>query len=103
MGFGMRMTLAEFSGLASIDRIASLSPLLRAMWHDARGEWDKAHQLAQDVDNRDGAWVHAYLHRKEGDLGNAAYWYGRAEQPVATDSLDAEWKRIVDALLAGTT
>ena len=103
MGFGMRMTLAEFSGLASIDRIASLSPLLRAMWHDARGEWDKAHQLAQDVDDRDGAWVHAYLHRKEGDLANATYWYGRAAQPVAADSLAAEWKRIVEALLNRTT
>ena len=97
------MTLAEFSGLASIDKIASLSPLLRAMWHDAHGEWDKAHQLAQDVEDRDGAWVHAYLHRKEGDIANASYWYGRAEQPVATDSLDAEWRRIVEALLNRAT
>jgi hypothetical protein len=99
MGFGTRMTLAEFSGLASVDKLAALSPLLRALWHDARGEWDKAHALAQEVDDRDGAWVHAYLHRKEGDLGNAAYWYGRAEQPVAADSLEAEWKRIAEALL----
>ena len=77
----------------------SLPSLLRALWHDARGEWDAAHNLAQDVDNADGAWVHAYLHRKEGDQGNAAYWYRRADQPVATDSLDDEWTRIVVALL----
>lgn len=101
MGFGIRMTLAEFSGLGSVDRIATLSPLLRALWHDARGEWDTAHQLAQEVDDVDGAWVHAYLHRKEGDLSNAAYWYGRAQQPVAADGLDAEWARIVTHLLGG--
>jgi hypothetical protein len=93
------MTLAEFSGLASLDKLGALSPLLRALWHDARGEWDKAHALAQEVDDRNGAWVHAYLHRKEGDLANAAYWYGQAEQPVATDSLEAEWKRIAATLL----
>jgi hypothetical protein len=78
---------------------ATLPPLLRALWHDARGEWDAAHHLAQDVDDADGAWVHAYLHRKEGDPGNAAYWYERANQPVATDSLSAEWDRIAAALL----
>lgn len=99
MGFGIRMTLAEFSGLASIDKLATLPPLVRALWHDARGEWDKAHQLAQDVEGRDGAWVHAYLHRKEGDLSNAAYWYGEAQQPVATDALEAEWQRIARHLL----
>jgi hypothetical protein len=69
------------------------------MWHDARGEWDRAHTIAQDVEDVNGAWVHAYLHRKEGDLGNATYWYGRAGQDVARDSLDAEWERIVAALL----
>jgi len=76
-----------------------LSAPLRALWHDARGEWDTAHRIAQDVEDETGAWVHAYLHRKEGDLGNAAYWYRRAGQPVATDDLDAEWSRIVAALL----
>jgi len=76
-----------------------VAPLLRALWHDARGEWQEAHRIAQDVDDNDGAWVHAYLHRKEGDLDNAAYWYRRANQPVATDSLDAEWARIAAALL----
>jgi hypothetical protein len=55
--------------------------------------------MANGVKDETGAWVHAYLHRKEGDLGNAAYWYDRAGQPVATDSLDAEWDRIARALL----
>jgi hypothetical protein len=76
-----------------------VSAALQALWHDARGDWDTAHTLAQDVDDAAVAWVHAYLHRKEGDLGNAGYWYRRANQSVATDSLDAEWTRIVTALL----
>ena len=79
---------------------AGIAPALRALWYDARGEWDRAHDTAQSVDNDHGAWVHAYLHRKEGDAANAAYWYRRAGQPVATDSLKEEWERIVSALLA---
>jgi hypothetical protein len=75
-------------------------PLLLALWHDARGEWEEAHRLAQDIDSHDAAWVHAYLHRKEGDVDNAGYWYGRAKQPVATDSLEVEWERIVASLLS---
>jgi hypothetical protein len=76
-----------------------LNAPLRALWHDARGDWNTAHRIAQDVEDETGAWVHAYLHRKEGDLGNAAYWYRRAKQPVATDALDTEWSRIVAAFL----
>jgi hypothetical protein len=79
---------------------ASAPPLVRALWHDATGDWDGAHALAQDVDTADGAWVHAYLHRKEGDASNAGYWYRRAGKPHATDSLDAEWRTIARALLA---
>ena len=77
---------------------AGCPPLLAALWHDKRGDWDAAHHLAQDVDNADGAWVHAYLHRKEGDSSNAAYWYRRAGKPVATSSLDEEWVTIVRTL-----
>ncbi len=80
---------------------AGLSEPLRALWHDGHGDWKTAHRIAQDVDDETGAWVHAYLHRKEGDLGNAAYWYRRAGQPVAADDLESEWSRIVGALLAG--
>ena len=77
-----------------------LSPVLRALWHAARGDWDLAHQIVQDLPGEDAAWVHAYLHREEGDLSNAAYWYRHARKPVANDSLDAERERIARALLA---
>ena len=96
------MTLDQFrSTLNESTAPATLSPELRAMWEDARGRWDAAHVIAQDIDTIVGAWIHAYLHRKEGDLSNAAYWYRRARQPIASDSLDAEWARIVSALLPG--
>lgn len=94
------MTLEAFKASASGTSAPDVSPALRALWHDARGDWEAAHAIAQDIDDPTGAWVHAYLHRKEGDLGNAAYWYRRARQPEATDSLAAEWERIVTALLA---
>jgi hypothetical protein len=77
-----------------------LSPLLEALWYDGRGDWEQAHNLAQDVHSADGSWIHAYLHRKEGDLSNAAYWYRRAERPVAKGSLDEEWRRISMELLS---
>jgi hypothetical protein len=78
---------------------ASAAALARALWHDAVGDWDEAHRLAQDVESPDGAWVHAYLHRKEGDVGNAGYWYRRAGKPPASGSLDDEWRAIATALL----
>jgi hypothetical protein len=90
------MTLEEFEATLSAPPVLHA---LQALWYDAHGEWEKAHQLANDIDDTTGAWVHAYLHRKEGDLGNAAYWYRRAGQPVATDSLQGEWSRIAEALL----
>ena len=94
------VTLAEFKQTtASAKPPAELSPALMALWHDARGNWDAAHETAQEIHDATGAWVHAYLHRKEGDLGNAAYWYRRAGQPEARDPLEAEWDRIVSALL----
>jgi hypothetical protein len=93
------MTVEEFRKTLPSTTPPSVSILLLALWHDARGDWEKAHELAQDVDDASGAWVHAYLHRKEGDVGNAGYWYRRANQPIATDALDAEWTRLVLALL----
>lgn len=77
----------------------ALQGALLALWHDAKGDWDAAHRVAQDVEDASGAWVHAYLHRKEGDAGNAAYWYRRAGRPVPTTSLDEEWTQIATALL----
>ena len=82
---------------------AGLAAPLAALWHDARGDWDRAHKLAMSARSRDAAWVHAYLHRKEGDLENARYWYGRARRPEGAGSLAAEWKAIATELLAGTS
>jgi hypothetical protein len=79
-----------------------VQPLLRALWSEARGDWKTAHEITQDIEGQRAAWVHAYLHRKEGDLSNARYWYRRAERPEATDALDQEWERIVCALLTST-
>ena len=76
-----------------------LSQCLQALWWDAKGDWSKAHSVAQDVHNSNGAWVHAYLHRKEGDEWNAGYWYSRAGQSKCQSSLDQEWENIVQALL----
>ena len=94
------MTLDEFKTTLSQASPPPVTALLRALWHDARGDWDAAHKVAQDVDDEGGAWVHAYLHRKEGDIGNARYWYQRANQPEATDSLEAEWDRIAATVLS---
>lgn len=82
---------------------AELPSLLAALWWEAKGEWNQAHEIAQAVESADAAWVHAYLHRKEGDSSNAAYWYDRAHQPRCTLSLDAEWEQIASALLARET
>ena len=93
------MTLQEFKATLSSDRPPAVAPLLTALWHDARGEWDEAHKVAQDIETKDAAWVHAYLHRKERNPDNAAYWYNETGQPIATDSLDQEWERIARTLL----
>jgi hypothetical protein len=93
------MTLDEFRASIAAGAPPAVAPLLLALWHDARGNWDDAHRIAQDVDTNDGAWVHAYLHRCEGDLENARYWYRRAGRPEAADALEQEWMRIVEALL----
>jgi hypothetical protein len=94
------MTLADLKATLTFSTPPlDLSPAVVALWHDAKGDWDAAHRVAQDIDDADGAWVHAYLHRKECDTGNAAYWYHRARQPVAHDALGDEWDRIASALL----
>ena len=72
-----------------------LSDPLRVLWLDAAGDWDGAHNIAQDMPDPDGARLHAYLHRKEGDLGNAAYWYRRVDEALPELSLDAEWRTLV--------
>ena len=72
---------------------------LTALWHAAKGDWDKAHRLVQDETSAEAAWVHAHLHRVEGDEDNASYWYRRAGKPQSTASLDDEWAEIAGALL----
>jgi hypothetical protein len=79
-----------------------LPPSLEALWWDAKGDWAKAHHCAQSDESAAGAWVHAYLHRKEGDLSNAGYWYRRAAKPVAEGPLAAEWRAILRALGAAS-
>jgi hypothetical protein len=76
-----------------------LSQAAQALWWDAKGDWDKAHECAQAQDDKSGCWVHAYLHRKEGDPSNAGYWYRRAGKQPATVSLEQEWSAIAEALL----
>jgi hypothetical protein len=79
---------------------AGLPALLAAMWWDAQGDWNRAHEIAQDVGSAQGAWVHAYLHRKEGDEANSGYWYRQAGKPHSREPIQSEWEQIVRALLA---
>jgi len=73
---------------------AGLSMPLRVLWHERAGDWDTAHAIAQEMHSAVGAWLHAYLHRREGDLPNAAYWYHSAGKPVAEGPLDDEWEAL---------
>ena len=94
------MTPFEFKrSLASKKPPGGLSPALTALWWAGKDAWDKAHGIVMYGEGADCAWVHAYLHRKEGDSGNAAYWYRRASKPVCRTSLDEEWAAIAEALL----
>jgi hypothetical protein len=76
---------------------------LAALWWAAKGAWDQAHKIVQDEASAEAAWVHAYLHRVEGDLGNAGYWYRQAGKPVAAGPLETEWQQIVAALLGSAS
>ena len=93
------MTFAEFRATFRSTDPPPVAPALVAMWHDAKGDWAKAHETAQEIEDRSGAWVHAYLHRKEGDAANAAYWYRRAGRAVAREALEVEFEQIVTELL----
>jgi hypothetical protein len=84
----------------SASRAAALPPLLHALWHDAHGNWEGAHSIAQEIETPDAAWVHGYLHRKEGDTSNASYWYRRAGRPVFDGSVHTEWTALAVHLLA---
>lgn len=79
---------------------SGLNPLVAALWHEAHGNWGTAHRLTQGIDSVQSAWVHAYLHRKEGDIANASYWYARANRPVSQLPLAQEWENIARAVLS---
>jgi hypothetical protein len=87
------------NSLSANEMPSSLSVYLQALWQDANGNWEKAHHLIQDVAGQMAAWIHAYLHRKEGDIGNADYWYQRAGKSRPSVTLDQEWEALVKALL----
>jgi hypothetical protein len=92
--------LARFKdSLAASAPPPGLAPPLEALWWQGKGDWKKAHALAQARDDADSARVHAHLHRAEGDLANAAHWYRRAGLKTETGPLEAEWEVIVRALL----
>ena len=97
-----QMSFAEMQRSVAHDAAPAVewSGAVQALWHDARGDWQRAHERAQDDHSRAGSWVHAYLHRKEGDAGNAGYWYARAGRPVpaAGVTLETEWAEIARKL-----
>jgi hypothetical protein len=98
----MVVSMADFrASLSDTVPPPGIEPPLAALWWAAKGQWDEAHKIVMDEETAEAAWVHAYLHRVEGDLDNAGYWYRRAGQPAAKDSLESEWERIVSALLEG--
>ena len=98
------MNVAGFiASLGGAAPAPGLNAPLAGLWWAAKGDWDQAHRIVQDDNSREAAWVHAYLHRVEGDLGNAGYWYRQAGQMAAKDSLEAEWERIAATLLGSKT
>jgi hypothetical protein len=96
------MMIADFkSSLSGAAPASGASPPLAALWWAGKGDWARAHAIVQDDEGVDAAWVHAYLHRVEGDLGNAGYWYRQAGKAVATGPVEAEWEQIAAAFLRG--
>ncbi len=78
---------------------ATISDHLKALWYDAKGDWHQSHNIIQDIEDKDAAWIHAYLHRKENDIGNADYWYSRAGKKRPQVSLQQEWEIIAQELI----
>lgn len=94
------MNIGEFrTSLSGASPAPALDAPLAALWWAAKGNWDEAHRIVQGQSSAEAAWVHAHLHRIEGDLGNARYWYSQAARPVAAEPAETEWERIVTALL----
>jgi hypothetical protein len=97
------MTLEQFrQSLQREEPPGDLSLALAGLWWDAKGNWKRAHESAQQDEGPAGSWVHAYLHRKEGDSTNAAYWYHRAGKPPSQSPLEQEWLNLAESLLSDT-
>ncbi|UCF93301.1 MAG: hypothetical protein JSW39_03835 [Desulfobacterales bacterium] len=95
------MTFVEYQKSIDDDRPPSrLSETLISLWWDKKGDWEKAHAIAQEIPTVQGSAVHAYLHREEGVLWNADYWYSRADRERPNISLEAEWKLLVEEMLS---
>lgn len=93
------MNLPTFKQILTLEAApGDLSEYLQALWWDAKGDWQKAHETIQDLPDKNAAWIHAYLHRKEGDIWNADYWYNRAGKKRPANSLEEEWDRLVEAM-----
>lgn len=93
-------SLSEFQeSLQETQPRPDFSPLLQALWWDAQEQWDKSHDIAQEITSNEGSWMHAYLHRKEGDQFNADYWYRRAGRPRFEGSLQEEWQAMAAAFV----
>ncbi len=94
------MKLYEFKQtLAAKEPPGDVAVYLKALWFDAKGDWDKAHDIVQDIHDTNASWVHAYLHRKEGDVFNSEYWYNRAGKKRSNAPLEYEWEEIAEAML----
>jgi hypothetical protein len=94
------MNLSEFRAtLTQSSPPEGASLALQTLWWDANGDWNRAHGCAQQDEGRTGSAVHAYLHRKEGDMRNAGGWYSRAGREPATVSLEEEWTALAEEML----
>jgi hypothetical protein len=79
--------------------LPELSIYLQSLWYDGKGDWNKAHTIIQDIEDKNASWIHAFLHRKEGDISNADYWYSRAGRKRPDISLREEWEDIVKTFI----
>lgn len=90
------MTYGEFiKSFSDNQPPQNLSAVLKALWYDGKDDWESSHNIAQDIHDKNGSWIHAYLHRKEGDISNARYWYSMAGKKEPSMSLSEEWEYLV--------
>lgn len=94
------MTFTEFKeSLATTNPPENVSPYLAALWYDAKGNWKRAHEIVQEIEDEKASRIHAYLHRKEGDNANAGYWYHRAGAEGCSANLEEEWRELAERFL----